>query len=114
MTCNPTKTPSLDELDIPALRTKYYAERDKRLNEARTNQYVRPTGEFAENYAHDPHMPVAPREAINEDLDVAILGAGWGGIISAVHLAKAGVTNVRNIDHAGDFGGVWYLSLIHI
>jgi len=37
-----------------------------------------------------------------------VLGAGWGGILSAYHLTNAGVTNFRNIDHAGDFGGVWY------
>ena len=30
------------------------------------------------------------------------------GILAAYHLKQAGVTNFRNIDHAGDFGGVWY------
>jgi cation diffusion facilitator CzcD-associated flavoprotein CzcO len=108
MTCQPTKTPAPEALDIPAIRAKYYAERDKRMNTARTGQYIRPTGEFADNYAHDPHMPVVPRDAISEDIDVAVLGAGWGGILSAYHLTNAGVTNFRNIDHAGDFGGVWY------
>ena len=39
---------------------------------------------------------------------VAVLGAGWGGILAATHLTDAGVTNFRNIDQAGDFGGVWY------
>ena len=52
--------------------------------------------------------PVAPRDAITEDLDVAILGAGWSGILAGYHLKKAGVSTFRNIDHAGDFGGVWY------
>jgi cation diffusion facilitator CzcD-associated flavoprotein CzcO len=28
--------------------------------------------------------------------------------MAAVHLKQAGVNNIRNIDHAGDFGGVWY------
>src|SRR3546814_1840059 len=28
--------------------------------------------------------------------------------MAAYHLTKAGVSNFRNIDTAGDFGGVWY------
>jgi cation diffusion facilitator CzcD-associated flavoprotein CzcO len=108
MTCQPTKTPPADSIDIPAVRAKYYAERDKRLNAAHTNQYVRPVAEFADNYTHDPHQAVEPRDALEQDIDVAILGAGWGGIMSAYHLTQAGISNFRNIDHAGDFGGVWY------
>ena len=52
--------------------------------------------------------PWCPRALLSEDLDVAILGAGWTGTLAAYHLNHAGITNVRNIDHAGDFGGVWY------
>src|SRR3546814_6436415 len=55
-----------------------------------------------------PHMPVHPRAPIHEDLDVAILGAGFSGIMAGVHLRNAGVSTFRHIDHAGDFGGVWY------
>ena len=28
--------------------------------------------------------------------------------MAAYHLTQAGVTNFRNVDTAGDFGGVWY------
>jgi cyclohexanone monooxygenase len=108
VTCQPTQTPPPESFDIPTLREKYLHERDKRLNVAATAQYVRAAGEFAENYEADPHMPVLPRAAIVEDLDVAILGAGWTGILSAYHLKQAGVSTFRHIDHAGDFGGVWY------
>jgi cation diffusion facilitator CzcD-associated flavoprotein CzcO len=106
MQCEPTKTP--ENIDIPAMREKYRQERDKRLNPEHSNQYVRSTGEFADVYEDDPHMPVVARAAISEDLDVAILGGGWTGILAAYHLTQAGVTTFRNIDHAGDFGGVWY------
>src|SRR3546814_8676556 len=51
---------------------------------------------------------VAPRDPISEEIDAVVLGAGWGGIMAAYHLTKAGVSNFRNIDTAGDFGGVWY------
>jgi cation diffusion facilitator CzcD-associated flavoprotein CzcO len=108
MVCQPTRTPSVEEIDIPALRERYRYERDKRLRSEGQDQYVRPTGGVVEDYVTDPYRPVEPRDALADDLDVAILGAGWSGIMAAYHLAKAGVTNFRNIDGAGDFGGVWY------
>ncbi|HEY0957636.1 MAG TPA: NAD(P)/FAD-dependent oxidoreductase [Novosphingobium sp.] len=114
MTCQPTQISPADSIDIASLRAKYRQERDKRLQRGATDQYVRTTGETAEAahlaqvYEGDPHMPVMPRDPIAEDLDVAVLGAGWTGILAAWHLRRAGVTNLRNIDHSGDFGGVWY------
>src|SRR4051794_34146441 len=106
MTCEPTQTP--DDIDIPALREKYRQEREKRLRPEGQQQYVRTADEFADQYEADPHLPVQPRDPISEDLDVAILGAGWSGILAAYHLKQAGVASFRNIDLAGDFGGCWY------
>jgi cation diffusion facilitator CzcD-associated flavoprotein CzcO len=108
MTCDPTSTKSPDSIDIPTLKAKYIRERQRRMRPDGQNQYIRPIGKLADNHVADPHMPVVPRGPISEDLDVAILGAGWGGILAAHHLTQAGVTHFRNIDHAGDFGGVWY------
>ncbi len=108
MTCQPTQTPAAEEIDIPALRKKYLAERNRRLRSDGQTQYFRPTGKVAENYAVDPHKPVAPRDPIAEDIDVIVLGAGWGGTMAAYHLTQAGIANFRNVDTAGDFGGVWY------
>jgi cation diffusion facilitator CzcD-associated flavoprotein CzcO len=104
--CEPTKTPK--NVDIPAARNKYLQERDKRLNPEGQKQYVQPVGEFADNYDADPNMPVVPRAPVVEDVEVAILGGGWTGILAGYHLKNAGVSNFRHIDHAGDFGGVWY------
>jgi cation diffusion facilitator CzcD-associated flavoprotein CzcO len=106
MKCEATHTP--ESVDIPAIREKYAQERDKRLQRDGQRQYVRPIGDFADVYESDPHMPVAPRAAISEDLDVAVVGAGWTGILAAYHLKSAGVSDLRLIDHAGDVGGVWY------
>ncbi len=109
MICTPTDVPQLSDADIAALRAKYYAERDKRLNSKGGAQYINDgPGDLHDLYNHDPHMPVQPREAIVEDLDVAVLGAGFSGVMAGYYLAKEGITNFRNIDHAGDFGGVWY------
>ena len=106
MKCEATRTP--DDVDIPALREKYRHERDRRIRSDGQKQYFKPTGVVAENYAVDPHTPLANRSPISEDIDVIVLGAGWGGIMASYHLTQAGVTNFRNIDTAGDFGGVWY------
>jgi cyclohexanone monooxygenase len=108
MTCTPTKTPARESIDIPALKAQYIREREKRIHPAGQQQYIRPIGKQADRFMADPHTPTAPRNPISEELDVAVLGAGWGGIMAAYHLTQAGVTNLRNIDHAGDFGGVWY------
>ncbi|BCI55150.1 monooxygenase [Mycolicibacterium litorale] len=105
-TCGPTETPT--DIDIAALREKYAQERAKRLRPEGSKQYVELTDEFAGYYEVDPYTPVQPRDPIVEDIDVAVLGGGFGGLLSAAHLKKAGVDDVRIIELGGDFGGVWY------
>jgi cation diffusion facilitator CzcD-associated flavoprotein CzcO len=106
MKCEPTQTP--EDIDIPAMREKYRQERDKRMRKDGQRQYLRTEGDFASVYEVDPHMPVVPREPISEDIDVAILGGGWSGLLAAYRLKQNGVSTFRTIDFAGDFGGVWY------
>jgi len=53
-------------------------------------------------------MPVIAREPLVADINVAVLGAGWAGVLAGYHLHNSGIKDVRVIDHAGDFGGVWY------
>jgi cation diffusion facilitator CzcD-associated flavoprotein CzcO len=106
MHCAPTRKP--DNVDIAELQAKYLRERDKRLRPEGQTQYARPVGGAAGSFADDPHMPMRVRAPLAEDIDVIILGAGWGGLMAAYHLTQAGVTNFRNVDTAGDFGGVWY------
>ncbi len=108
MTCKPTDIPAAAELDIPALREKYRQERDRRIRPEGQKQYERPLGDFAPTYEGDPHQPIEPRAALDEDIDVAVLGAGWSGLLAGYHLRQAGISSFRTIDHAGDFGGVWY------
>ncbi|TDC95602.1 NAD(P)/FAD-dependent oxidoreductase [Actinomadura sp. 7K507] len=103
--CEPTRTP---EIDHEALRAKYLAERDKRLRPDGQRQYLATEGGFEEFYDADPYTPVVPREPISDDIEVAVLGGGFAGLICAARLKRAGVGDVRVVELGGDFGGVWY------
>jgi cyclohexanone monooxygenase len=106
MKCELTDVP--DDIDLPSLRAKYLYERDKRLRPEGHAQYLEAVDDFADYCETDPHTPPVVRGPISEDIDVAVLGAGLAGLMAGVRLKEAGVTNFRNIDMAGDFGGVWY------
>ena len=104
------RVPSIDELgfDPQILRRKYDAERKKRLRAEGVAQYKDIEGSFA-RYKEDPYIPEKiVREALDESIEVAILGGGFGGMLMSARLKEAGITNFRIIEKAGDFGGTWY------
>jgi len=65
------------------------------------------TGGFAHLLA-DPFQPIEDRAALQDEVDVAIVGGGLAGLLVAVRLREAGVERIRVIDRAGSFGGTWY------
>ena len=106
----PNGIPTAEELgfDPGTLREKYAAERAKRLRADGNTQYQEITGKYA-HYNVDPYVePGFTRPARHEELDVLIIGGGFGGLLAAARLQKAGITNIRIIEKAGDFGGTWY------
>ena len=90
------------------LREKYLAERDKRMRDDGAAQYRDPAEVF-ENFDADPYIdqPIE-REPLTEECEVAIVGAGFGGMMAAVELTRKDVRDIRIIDKGGDFGGTWY------
>ena len=95
-------------LSPEALVEKYRIEREKRLRADGLNQYI-DLGKTHTEYADDPSVdPNFAREAIDEEFDVLVVGAGFSGMLAAAHMRMAGVENFRVIDKAGDFGGTWY------
>ncbi|CAM4466968.1 Neopentalenolactone D synthase [Mycobacterium basiliense] len=104
--CPPTSTP--DDIDVSALRERYRREREKRLRPEGSKQYIELVDDFAGFYETDPHSPPLVRDPISADIDVLVLGGGFGGLLSGAYLKKAGVDDVRIIELGGDFGGVWY------
>ncbi|MEY3796623.1 MAG: hypothetical protein RLZZ170_637, partial [Actinomycetota bacterium] len=96
------------KLSLEQAREKYRIEREKRLRTDGIRQYKELKGDY-EEFDRDPYVePGFTRNAVTEDVDVVIVGGGFGGMIEAANLTKAGITNFRIIEKAGDFGGTWY------
>lgn len=96
--------------DPEKLRTKYKAERDKRLNASLhgIDQYKYVEGQFS-HMLKDPWVePGFARDPVEEQVDVLVIGGGYGAQLVAVRLIEAGITNVRILEKAGGFGGTWY------
>lgn len=94
--------------DVDALRRKYALEREKRLRPDGIAQYVEIAGAFA-GFAEDPWSdPNFARAPLSDEVDVAIVGAGFGGLLTGARLRELGVQSLRLIDKAADVGGTWY------
>ena len=98
--------------DIPfdpdTLRDKYRDERDKRLRPDANDQYVEVIAEFS-NYVDDPYVqPGFTRDSVFDHVEIAIIGAGFGGLLMGARLRQAGHTSLRLVERAGDVGGTWY------
>src|SRR3954453_14359047 len=94
--------------DPDSLRRRYREERDKRLRPDGNDQYVEASGDFA-HYVDAPYVdPGFTREPLFDHVDVAVVGAGFGGLLAAARLREAGLERIRLIDRAGDVGGTWY------
>ncbi len=93
--------------DPNALRDKYRAERDRRVRADGSEQYVEIAGQFA-HYLEDPYVERVDRAALSEDVEVVVVGGGFGGQLAAARLRESGVDDIRIIEKGGDFGGTWY------
>jgi cyclohexanone monooxygenase len=94
--------------DPAALRKKYREERDRRLRSDGNEQYLHVQGEFA-HFLEDPYAEAGfEREALQDEVEVLVVGGGFGGLLAGARLRQAGVEDIRFIDPASDFGGTWY------
>jgi cation diffusion facilitator CzcD-associated flavoprotein CzcO len=96
------------DFDPDALHAKYLAERDKRLREDGAGQYVEVKAEYS-HYVDDPYVdPGFTREPVTDEVEFAIIGGGFGGLLMGARLREAGFESIRMVENAGDFGGTWY------
>jgi cation diffusion facilitator CzcD-associated flavoprotein CzcO len=104
----PGSPPTPPSYDPEAVRTKYLAERDKRLVPHRADIRDLRTDEHFARYRDDPFKPFIERDPLAEDVDVVIVGGGIAGLLAGARLRQAGVGRIRIIDQAGGIGGTWY------
>jgi cyclohexanone monooxygenase len=70
--------------------------------------YISMEGEFSkyleDAYSADP----IPRDALTDNCEILVVGAGFAGLLLWYKLRAAGFTDVRFCEKGGDVGGTWY------
>ncbi len=82
----------------------------RKFKEARAGaaHYIRLEGEFA-TYLEDVYSEApVPRDALDDECEILVIGAGFGALLLWYRLMKAGFTDVRFCEKGGDVGGTWY------
>ena len=96
------------DFDPEYLRKKYRLERDKRLRQDGNDQYKEVSGEFS-YFAEDPYLEeTIERAPLTDEVEVVIIGGGFGGMLAGARLREAGIDDFRIIEKGGAFGGTWY------
>jgi cation diffusion facilitator CzcD-associated flavoprotein CzcO len=96
------------DFDPAAIARRYAYERDVRLRPDGNHQFIETSAQFS-HYVDDPYVE-APlqREPLSDEVEVVIVGGGFGGILAGARLREAGFNDIRIIEKGGDFGGTWY------
>lgn len=88
-----------------AEQAKYREYKETRRGAA---DYMSMEGEFAryleDAYSADP----IEREALTDECEILVVGAGFGGLLLWHKLREAGFEDVRFCEKGGDVGGTWY------
>ena len=91
MTSDTQTPPQGADINTDALREKYRKERDKRLRVDGNEQYIQVKDEFA-HFLDDPYAPTGfEREALNDEVEVLIIGGGFGGLLAGARGVAVGV-----------------------
>src|SRR5262245_14143392 len=96
------------DFDPDALRNKYNQERDRRIRIDGNAQYVEVSGRFR-HFTDDPYVDSGfTRAPLTDEVDVVVIGGGFGGLLAGARFHEAGIKDVRIIESGGDVGGAWY------
>ncbi|XOV86814.1 MAG: flavin-containing monooxygenase [Pseudomonadota bacterium] len=86
-------------------QAKYRAFKEARLGAA---DYMAMEGEFSK-YLEDVYSAApVPREALDDECEIVVVGAGFAGLLLWYKLRAAGFEDVRFCEKGGDVGGTWY------
>ena len=96
------------DFDPDFLRERYKSERDKRIRPDGNEQYLEATGSFLHFSKDNRGGKVLERKSFSNEVDVVVIGGGFGGLIAGARLKDAGIDDVLLIEKGADFGGTWY------
>ena len=86
-------------------QAKYREFKESRIG---LDDYQALEGEFGK-YMEDVHsQPPVPREALDDECEILVIGAGFAGLMLWHKLSQAGYKDVRFCEKGGDVGGTWY------
>ncbi|PCJ34289.1 MAG: monooxygenase [Cellvibrionales bacterium] len=82
--------------------------RDFKKSRTGVADFIEMDGEFSK-YLEDVHsLPPIPRDALDDECEILIIGAGFAGLLLWYKLSQAGYKDVRFCEKGGDVGGTWY------
>lgn len=86
-------------------QAKYRAFKEARRGAA---DYMSMEGEFS-RYLEDVYSaPPVARDALDDEVDIVVVGAGFAALLLWYRLRDAGFGDVRFCEKGGDVGGTWY------
>jgi len=86
-------------------QAKYREFKEARIGAA---DYMAMEGEFSK-YLDDVYSTDAvPRDALSDECEILVVGAGFAGLLLWYKLSQAGFKDVRFCEKGGDVGGTWY------
>lgn len=94
--------------DHAALKERYRIERERRIDSDASGRQYRDVEQGFAHFLVDPYGKAPDREPLHDEVEVLVVGAGFGGMLVAARLKEAGVDSVRIVDAASDVGGTWY------
>lgn len=86
-------------------QAKYRAFKEARRGAA---DYMTMEGDFAKYLADVYSTDPVPREALTDECEILVVGAGFAGLLLWHKLREAGFHDVRFCEKGGDVGGTWY------
>ena len=100
----------LPDAPVGALFNADEQARYREFKEARRGaaDYMAMEGEFA-RYLEDVYSaPPVQRDALTDECDIVVIGAGFAALLLWYKLREAGFGDVRFCEKGGDVGGTWY------
>jgi cyclohexanone monooxygenase len=86
-------------------QARYRAFKETRRGAA---DYIAMEGDFAKYLADVYSADPVPREALTDECEILVVGAGFAGLLLWHKLRAAGFEDVRFCEKGGDVGGTWY------